>query len=293
MAIETINTSSVEEFWEYISPIGKFASKLRRPIYRGQGNASWPLTPSVLRSDLIDKYLDSRHIAHHSETDFIILFEYLMIADFVNMCDQAGYDIPAESDDFRRSIDFSTFADKHHRNASDWPSNKYYSILALAQHHGIPTRLLDWTYNPIVASYFATSQTLNMQNSEHPLAVWIIDKEDILANSSKRIEIISVPGGTSKNLAAQKGCFMICRKEHGVTRNDKFLKGTYENLTNNTLDELNIKTYKITLPNNFAPELFKLCGKFHISSATLFPGIDGIARSVLEFQLAKRKGGWL
>ena len=86
---------------------------------------------------------------------------------------------------------------------------------------------------------------------------------------------------------------MICRKEHGVTRNDKFLKGTYENLTNNTLDELNIKTYKITLPNNLAPELFKLCGKFHISSATLFPGIDGIARSVLEFQLAKKKGDWL
>lgn len=51
-----------------------------------------------------------------------------------------------------------------------------WSILAVSQHHGLPTRLLDWTYSPFIAMHFATA---NMDEFDKDAVIWCVDMSKI------------------------------------------------------------------------------------------------------------------
>ena len=99
------------------------------------------------------------------------------------------------------------------------PVDSTWNWLALAQHHGLPTRLLDWTYSPYVALHFVTARARAMEEDG---AVWMVDYARVHERAPKPLreqleregatvfttEMIAAVAGDFDDLAAL-GDFMV------------------------------------------------------------------------------------
>jgi hypothetical protein len=82
-----------------------------------------------------------------------------------------GIDPPHRKADLEEHLlrNFLRYSRPYQREAeNEW------ELLVTAQHHGLPTRLLDWTYSPLIAAHFATKGQRD-RGERHDRAVWRLD----------------------------------------------------------------------------------------------------------------------
>ena len=73
--------------------------------------------------------------------------------------------------------------------------DSFWDTLAVAQHFGLPTRLMDWTYSPYVALHFATS---NLEKFHEDGVIWAVNHEKVVHYLPDQLKKILLDEGSNK-----------------------------------------------------------------------------------------------
>jgi hypothetical protein len=256
--IETAITS-----WaELTSALDELAGRMPQAMFRGQGNYSWRLRPSINRFLAAASPMQASALEDASVRRFMgEAHEHLAATSLPR--DPFGLDV----------------------------FDNYVEWLALMQHHGAPTRMLDWSFSPYVALYFAVEGEPN-----DDAALWYFDHGANWRVFCQRFgvpeyatfdyralptRLLSNPGATppflfgavkkmrSAREIAQQGAFTFC---------DQLLADHEATL----LAQLPGACGKIRIPHALKLEIWWRLRQMNLTPAALFPGVDGVCQSIRE-----------
>lgn len=258
---EVVRVRTWTEFQELLR-LGRYKSW----AFRGQSDASWSLASSLSRY----------FVSFGVHPDAWSLQEWRIIRIFRRKAHLFLDNVPAEDDIFQ------------------W--------LALMKHHGAPTRLLDFTWSPFVAAFFA------LEGATREAAVWALCVPRLRkapehlpeeyrgtvatrpmreAGSFQRLYLnatvpfvgVGEPYVMNRRLVAQSGTFVT---PSVVAQPVEAILATYP-------DSRSLLTKVVLETENLRDEAMEALYAMNVTPATLFPDLDGLARSMafeLEFHWA-------
>ena len=296
-----------------------FTGRYHRWIFRGQEDSTWDLTfPSfrkeneallqstgsigvnVLGEEDRERYIskclgrdDGRADLGKVDKLFLRGFQERELVElFFSNADRIGIELPKLPEftetKFFKVLD-AMFDSQSIMKPFDPPRffdvNETYCI---ARHHGLPVRLLDWSSQPMIATYFAARGVLDQPHKKFErIAVWAwgVDERDWY-RKIPGLEHYVPRTARNPNMQAQKGSFVI------ATGADMYyLKyGEWPSMTD--LIEVAIEAFagkyampilkKFTLPSKYAPQLLSHLKNEGINNAELMRTLDGAAKAVRE-----------
>lgn len=154
----------------------------------------------------------------------------------------------------------------------------------LGRHHGLPTRLIDFSTNPLVALYFACKEVNKEKGKNVDGCIWVMS--GMRDESSARVTIN--PWSLQKSIKYRpkkihgrilaQNAIMIIPKDAGECLTKEFPVVADVNSVRTTKGSK--KLIKFLVPADCKSHLRKELERSGIDEARLFPGLSGIARAI-------------
>ena len=186
------------------------------------------------------------------------------------------------------------------------PVDSIWHWLALGQHHGLPTRLVDWTYSPFVALHFATESPADFADEG---VVWCVNFVEANRLLPPRLKTILEEEHSETFTVEMLGEFPSLRAFDALGR-DPFvifieppsldarilnqfalfsLMPTPSARLDHWLEEHPKLFRRVVVPAELKWEIRDKLDQANISERTLFPGLDGLSRWLERYYLPKNQ----